>query len=256
MDQNTLMFADFDLTVSNSSNVTVTVEYVDGTWPVVVVDNVYANPHSVYALASQLTFHHRNGNYPGHMASISLSLEPLKKLIIETCATELGHLLGPNRYYRDHVFAIIDDDPNSLNPRQRQPHYDDFCDAAGVIYLTKPEFCAGGTSFWRHRRTGLVRIPDSLEDEWAAEAIIATRSSTIESLIRNCLDEAMPDPGQGFPSKQTKWWKPELLVPMKWNRLVIYDSRLFHTPDVPRKFGSTHDDQRLTQNLYFSRLVS
>jgi hypothetical protein len=242
MDQNTLMFADFDLTVSNSSNVTVTVEYVDGTWPVVVVDNVYANPHSVYALASQLTFHHRNGNYPGHMASISLSLEPLKKLILETCATELGHLLGPNRYYRDHVFAIIDDDPNSLN--------------AGVIYLTKPEFCAGGTSFWRHRRTGLVRIPDSLEDEWAAEAIIATRSSSIESLIRNCLDEAMPDPGQGFPSKQTKWWKPELLVPMKWNRLVIYDSRLFHTPDVPRKFGSTHDDQRLTQNLYFSRLVS
>jgi hypothetical protein len=250
------MLAGFDLTVSDSTKVAMSIEYVDGIWPVVVIDGVYANPDSVHALASQLSFHHRNGNYPGHMASISLSLEPLKMLILEMCGTELGHLLGPHRYYLDHVFAVIDDDIETLNPRQRQPHYDDFCDAAGVVYLTKPEFCAGGTSFWRHRRTGLVRVPDTLEDEWAADAIFTTRSSSVEALVRNCLDEAMPDPGPGFPSKMTEWWQPELLIPMRWNRLVIYDSRLFHTPDVPQRFGTTNEERRLTQNLYFSRSLT
>lgn len=245
-------FAGFDLSVADADDVGVEVHLVDGRWPVVTVDGVYRHPESVRELALSLAFQHRNGNHPGTMASISLSLAPLMELLRATCFEHLGRAVEPHRYYLDHVFALIDGDPAGLNPRQRQPHYDDFCDAAAVIYLNEPEQCSGGTSIWRHRSTGLVRVPDSMDDEWAAEAIVATRSPNVQQLVRHCLDEALPDPGHGFPSAETAWWTPELQVPMRWNRLVVYDARLFHTPDVPQRFGDRPETGRLTQNLFFA----
>lgn len=247
------IFAGFADNVAAAEDVQVEVLFVDEVWPIVIVDGVYRNPSAVRELALSLSFHHQNGNHPGMMASISLSLAPLLELVRTVCGDHLGHLLGLHRYYRDHVFALIDGEPSVLNARQRQPHYDDFCDAAAVIYLNSPDRCAGGTSFWRHRGTGLARVPESLEDEWAAEAVINSRSTSVETLIRHCLDDALPDPGPGFPSHDTRWWTRVASVPMRWNRLVIYDSRLFHTPDVPVRFGSELEDGRLTQNLYFSR---
>ena len=42
-------------------------------------------------------------------------------------------------------------------------------------------------------------------------------------------------------------------LPMKFNRLVVYDSNLFHTPHFHEDcFGETLETRRLTQNLYFN----
>lgn len=247
------VFESLDLAVSRRGDVDIETFMIDGSWPVITIDRVFRDPWAVRKLALSLSFHHQNGNYPGSMASVSLPLAPLHEFVMGVCDAQLRPLLGLHRYYRDHVFALIDGDPSALNPRQRQPHYDDFCDAAGVIYLSPPDRCIGGTSFWRHRGTGLARVPDSLDDDWASEAIISTRSSSVDALVRHCLDEALPDPGFGFPSRDTRWWERIATVPMRWNRMVIYDSRLFHTPDVPTRFGAETESGRLTQNLYFSR---
>jgi hypothetical protein len=246
------MFDPTTLEIADPLDMSIAVEMIDDRWPVVVIDDFYRHPEAVRRLALSLSFHHHNGNYPGSFASISLPLGPVLETLVTVCGDQLGHLLGPHRYYLDCLFGMIDGDPGKLNAMQRQPHFDNFCDAAAVIYLNPPEHCAGGTSFWRHRGTALVRVPDAIDDDWALEAVSTSRSATVEQLTRHCLDEALPEPGKGFPSVATEWWEPELTVPMRWNRLVAYDSRLFHTPDVPRVFGRHPASARLTQNLYFS----
>ena len=57
----------------------------------------------------------------------------------------------------------------------------------------------------------------------------------------------------GYPTELTAIWELTEVVPMKFYRLVVYDSNLFHTPHFHEDcFGETLETRRLTQNLYFN----
>jgi hypothetical protein len=97
-------------------------------------------------------------------------------------------------------------------------------DWAAVVFLAKPEDCDGrdGTRFFRHAGTGRTHScgPD---DEVFREALADARN-----------DER---------------WELVDVVPMKYNRLVLFDSRFFHAPSPG--FGRSVPDCRLTQVFNF-----
>jgi hypothetical protein len=229
------------------------IRYVDQ-HPVLVVDGVLPDPHYVRRLALELRYHHRQGNYPGHFAFVSLSMATFRDLVNRLYAEAIGHQLRLHTYYRDLTFAVIDQPGDTLNPRQRQPHYDDFCDYAGILYLNLPEQCSGGTSFWRHRRTGLIAAPVKGDELRFAETFVVNGVATSEEMTRLCMDEAVADPAEGYLTESTPYWELVDRVAMKQNRLVVYPSRLFHLPDYQEElFGSSLAARRLTMNLYFDR---
>ena len=91
---------------------------------------------------------------------------------------------------------------------------------AGIVYLTLPEHCAGGTSIYRHKATGdIIFNPEHRE-------------------LYNLQDESQ--------------WEIAEEVEMAHNRLVMYPGQMFHAL-TPVFFGDDITNGRLTQNIFIMR---
>lgn len=114
---------------------------------------------------------------------------------------------------------------------------------AGVLYLSLPEHCRGGTSFWRHRDTGWSCIPP-------AEAFHDSPYADFrEFQRREVLGERTDFDGL---TRQRAAWERVLEVPMRANRLILYRSDYFHA--ISEVFGTTPENARLVQLFFFEPL--
>ncbi|KRA74266.1 hypothetical protein ASD78_12295 [Lysobacter sp. Root667] len=91
-----------------------------------------------------------------------------------------------------------------------------------VLFLCEGE---GGTAFWRHRASGAHRIEPGDVD--------------LFEQIRGDWDD------------ESKWDREEL-VPVKFNRALIYESALFHSRYPFAAFGDGYADGRLIAVAFFS----
>lgn len=97
-------------------------------------------------------------------------------------------------------------------------------DWAGVIYMSRQADCEGrqGTIFYRHKETGLESV-----------------SQVDEEIIRRVSEDA----------RNVAAWEITRIVPMQYNRLVVFDSRYLHSASPG--FGSRIDNCRLIQVFNF-----
>lgn len=112
----------------------------------------------------------------------------------------------------------------------------------GVLYLSLPEHSRGGTTFFRHRRTGWDRTPN-------AERL---QSGGYRSLSDYQRRELKPNERMSFAAwveQRGGLWEPVIEVPMRFNRLVIFRSDFYHA--VTELFGTTIDNGRLVQLFHF-----
>jgi hypothetical protein len=216
--------------------------------PALVVDNLYRDPEYVRGLALSLAFRREAGAYPGFLAFISISANPLLELVDDVMHKALGHHLQFTPYYRDDfAFAVITKRGDELEPGQKVPHCDGFCGYAGIVYLNLPEQCSGGTSFWRHRRTGLEL---ALGSDGAAQRLATNGAKPAPDPTH----EPPTDEGTGYLIASNADWELTQVLEMRFNRLVFYSSNIFHSPFYDeRDFGTTLDTRRLAQNLYFDK---
>ncbi len=91
---------------------------------------------------------------------------------------------------------------------------------AGIVYLTLPEHCAGGTTIYRHKKTG--------------------------DHIFN------PDHRELYDFQDDSQWEIAEEVEMAHNRLVMYPGQMFHAL-TPVFFGDEISNGRLTQNIFIMR---
>lgn len=103
----------------------------------------------------------------------------------------------------------------------------------GVLFLNTPEQCKGGTAFWRYKQYGWQMQPTAAE----LEALGLDDEPALWSRV-------LAD------GHQERHWQMHEYVPMGWNRLLLFDSRLFHSRYPKRAFGTTTDDARLIK-LFF-----
>jgi hypothetical protein len=96
----------------------------------------------------------------------------------------------------------------------------DGCSGAGIVYLTQPDDCAGGTSIFRHKPTG-----DEIYDKANAHLYDFVDGSQWETISE---------------------------IEMIYNRLVFYPGQLFHSI-TPVFFGDSITNARLTQNVFIFR---
>lgn len=91
-----------------------------------------------------------------------------------------------------------------------------------VLYLCDGP---GGTAFWRHRRTGAQRIDPG---DWAL----------FEQVRHDWNDESA--------------WEQTAMVPIRFNRAVVYESALFHSRYPFAAFGTGPEDGRLIAVAFFT----
>ena len=107
---------------------------------------------------------------------------------------------------------------------------------SGVLYLTHPGHCRGGTDFFRHRATRLDRVPASVE------GVRATGFADHNALIGEIVNRDTAKPAR---------WEKSFTAPMRFNRLILFSPWLFHN-SAPG-FGAGLDDGRLVYLMFFAR---
>jgi uncharacterized protein DUF6445 len=136
--------------------------------PLLVIDNVVANPDELVELAASKHFGDGGAYYPGVRARAPLTyqqyvLEQLGGLFIERF-----NLPGHRLRFTMCQFSLVTTPPAKLEHLQRIPHIDSVSgnELAFIHYLFKGDL--GGTAFYRHRRTGFEVIDLARREQYFA----------------------------------------------------------------------------------------
>jgi Family of unknown function (DUF6445) len=113
---------------------------------------------------------------------------------------------------------------------------------AGVCFLNLPEQCSGGTTFFRHKETGLDTWPTKRQlTSLIAEGKLPERVKREEELTLYWEEQG----------RDRSKWESTIHVPMVFNRALFYYGNQFHTMTSWREFGETAETARLTQVYFF-----
>jgi len=108
-----------------------------------------------------------------------------------------------------------------------------YSEYAAVLYMCKPEDCKGGTAMWRHKQTGYTALPTEQE-----------------------VRKVGKKPSRVWEQISSSWNRPDAweqigLAEMKFNRIIIYPTKNFHSRWPFEAFGSTPQDGRLIWVSFF-----
>lgn len=105
---------------------------------------------------------------------------------------------------------------------------------SGILYLSLPEDCRGGTEFFRHRRTHTERRPINQEE------LAAMGYASLQEVHREIIEKDSND--------DTKW-EMTMRVPMRFNRLLLLRRWLWQTAGAG--FGDRIENGRLVYLMFF-----
>ena len=105
---------------------------------------------------------------------------------------------------------------------------------SGLLYLSRPEDCRGGTEFFRHLPTQSDRAPMT-DEELAAAGFASQEQMDREIVSKHTLDDSK--------------WEMTMRVPMRFNRLLMLRPWMWHT--AGEAFGNSLEDGRLVYLLFF-----
>jgi len=192
-----------------------------------IVDDFYTDPDAIRNFAiTQPKEPKSNGNYAGVMTENSFvtkeHLEEISKLVGHG-VIQSTDLCGKFRFTKesDTFKQYIHFDPGEN------------LQWAGIVYLT-PDINTEGTSFWKHKRTGLESIP------LTQEGIEVYGWNSVKDLKHFLETDGMDE----------SCWEKTLTIPYKYNRLVLFRPWLFHSPGP--SFGDDIYNSRLVQTFFFS----
>ncbi|MEO1046483.1 MAG: DUF6445 family protein [Pseudomonadota bacterium] len=195
----------------------------------VVIDDFLADPHAARRSALGLTYNPANkrGNYPGITSDDALDVAALND--------QLSHFVG----------VPVAGDPNTLHGHCRITQkadkgatgvHIDPADYSGILYLSEAAQDRSGTSFFRHKPTGLERIPTT------PIALAKSGFTDINAAVEQVVNRDTNKPAR---------WEKVMTVPMRFNRLILFSPWMFH--DAGPGFGKTPEEARLVMLLFLKK---
>lgn len=166
--------------------------------------------------------------FPGRNSRQRIAIEGLAQQASRLVGEQLEPMPPPQAHGKFRLTRADDTGTGKV-------HVDD-AHWSGILYLSRPEDCRGGTEFFRHRATGAERMP--LDDEEMCRLGYGSRQQLADDLLwrDGTRDEA---------------WEMTMRVPMRFNRLVLLRPWLFHT--AGEAFGDRPENARLVYLMFFAR---
>lgn len=191
------------------------------TYTSITIDNFYNNPDEVrdYILTQDFNI---TGNFPGKRTEPILNestTEYISKLISYEGKVDWAN----NKEYNGSFQYTTKNDTSWI-------HADEHNHWAGVLYLTPNAPLDSGTGIFKHKETGLYKIPRMIDG----------------SIDRELTNKIYNDAGD------ISKWELVNYIGNVYNRLVIYQGDLFHTS--LKYFGNNLEDGRLFQTFFFDTL--
>jgi Family of unknown function (DUF6445) len=192
-----------------------------------IIDDFLTDPHVARAQALALGYDpaKKAGNYPGLMSDAPLVIAGLDDAASRLAGVKLAGAPGT---MHGHCRLTLRADRGVTGV-----HIDP-CDYSGILYLSLPDHCRGGTEFFRHRRTGLDAVPHDMG------RIMAAGYADINALVEDVVNRDTRSPGK---------WERSFVAPMRFNRLILFSPWMFH--NAAPGFGDRAENGRLIQTLFF-----
>lgn len=208
--------------------------------PLLVVDNVLAEPEAMIDWASRADFYvPPHTHYPGFNANLP---ESYYRAVIAALRQPLESAFGLSmRAYLKYFgfFGLSTQAAADATPAQRFPHVDcyDPNRLAMVHYFCRPGF--GGTGFFRQQATGFEWI-DQARAKRYVDSVMAERQQS----------EGEPP---AFPSAGMPHYELVGSAEPAFNRLIVYRSHVLHAPLLDPAGASADPRQgRLTANGFIT----
>jgi hypothetical protein len=202
--------------------------------PVVCIDNFLLDTALLLTLASEAVFIDVGSRYPGVRA-------PAPQDYVDALLSATGEVIernfgAPPAADLDMcAFSMVTTASAKLRAIQRIPHFDgpDAGRIAFIHYLCAPY--QGGTSFYRHRATGLAEITPTQVEEYR------------DTVVRELKTET---PAQDYVLDDTRFFERIHRVEAVFNRLIIYKGNALHSGDITERTVLSEDPRkgRLTVN--------
>jgi hypothetical protein len=191
-----------------------------------IVDDFLDNAIGLREAALRLTYPPQEGAFPGRNS--------LERINIEGLSEEVSRLvhepLEPTQPLESHAKCrlTLAGDEGKAKVHIDNSHW------SGILYLSRPEDCRGGTDFFRHLPTDSDRAPAD-HDELAARGY-----ASFEEMHREIIEQDSVDDSK---------WERTMHVPMRFNRLVLLRPWLWHTAGPA--FGDRPENGRLVYLMFF-----
>jgi hypothetical protein len=205
---------------------------------VIVVDGAWPSPLAlVEAAAKKSDYSARSLYYPGLRSSappeyaiaITEALSPVIKSAFGIAA---------KLTITDSTFSLVATPPEKLVPFQRVPHFDsvDRERLAVLHYLCDAD--KGGTSFYRHRRTGIESVTPENRDSYMRAVNLEVKEFGM--------------PPTRFIEGDTEQFERIATYECRFNRILVYRGRNLHSVNTPPGFVPSADPRtgRLTVNTF------
>jgi len=193
-----------------------------------VFDDFLTNADAVRAQALKLDYS-VEGRFPGRNSKEKIGIQGLDQIVGALVREPVRALQTSTGSHGSCRLALAKDDkPGRIHIDQS--HW------SGILFLSRPEDCRGGTEFYRHIPTGTDHVP------MTPEALKATGYSSYEDLQHEILDRDALDRPK---------WELTMTVPMRFNRLILLQPHYWHTSG--QAFGDSVENGRLVYLMFFMR---
>lgn len=193
----------------------------------IVVDNFLDNAAALRATALRLNYVRQEGVYfPGRNSVEHVNLAGLDQQISDIVGEPVRARNPPQSHARCRI--TLANDVGKAKVHMDGGYW------SGILYLSRPQDCMGGTDFFRHIETGTDQAPEDLE------GLKKLGFDSYEDMHHQIIDKDTLDDSK---------WEHTMTVPMRFNRLVLLRPWLWHT--AGRSFGDTLENGRLVYLMFF-----
>lgn len=194
--------------------------------PFLVLDNFFSDPHAVRAKALAKPFTKKTGHFPGARSVNQFRFPELHEFCLNA-----GSLLanGGALKIQYACFQFMGE-----GQRKSYIHSDPMAGYAGIVFLGERAGTYPGTSFFRHKQTGLDSF--KWDNKWIRETFAnkAAHTAAEDQLDRDRF-------------KTEKWEKVSTLEGA-FNRLILFPAELLH--QNASAWGTNPKNGRLTYNFW------
>lgn len=194
----------------------------------IVVDDFLDDPYSLRNAALRLSYPAVKGTYPGRNSEQRINLDGLNNEVSRLVGEPLVHMAHNQAHGKCRISLAAD--TGTAGVHTDGSHW------SGILYLSLPEHCRGGTEFFRHIPTNSERAP--YNDKEAAERFGAPSA---KQWVADVLERDTNDKSK---------WEMIMRVPMRFNRLVLLRPWLWHT--AGESFGDSMENGRLVYLMFFA----
>lgn len=195
---------------------------------IIIVDDFLTDPDAIRNGALSLEYPQQEGYFPGRNSARRAHLQGLDQEVSRLTGEALAPVENRTSHAKFRVTMGSDLGKGDI-------HIDHQASWSGILYLSKPEDCVGGTDFFRHVPTNSERAP--LNEKELRDMGFSSASEMAETII-------------GRDGTDRSKWEHIMRVPMRYNRLLLLRPWLWHTAGPG--FGDRLENCRLVYLLFYN----